>query len=535
MAKEYKYTTTFASNLHILVNEEKDKFLSLASSELLKDLIPDSVKGEKNKDLLPIAAPLANVCRANANGDLMDSDTAFNVYKQFILRPINLSHNRKTTCGTIINAGFSEFLTDKPLTEDQAKKKDVFNICIAGVIYKVVNPNLIEFLEESSDPSSDKYGQAQLSWEIGFTGQKILLGSKYISEGKVLSSEEDIQKYEKYLQCNGGKGKDSDGNEVYRIVAGDVIPLGCALTSSPAAKLSNVFVEPDNQQDTESPEDENNDKNEESESKIKNNKDNNLKVDKNNKDKEILRVNPIKAEKKKVYMKFKNIKDITDESLKECAASAVVDFIENSIEEANKKWKEQVSQKENEVKTATDKFESLSKQNEQTVKDLEAVKKEVETFKAQAAEAAKLEKYNQRMAYMADTYDLSDEDRKVVMAQIKDIEDEAFAALQKTYEVLLKEKNKAHKAAIAKEQNDKLEKEKKDKEAAASQNNKENRDTKESKASVADAVNKAIDNADKDKNGLPNASDASTESFLDKYKEAFSVENCIVDTRRKNV
>ena len=44
-------------------------------------------------------------------------------------------------------------------------------------------------------------------------------------------------------------------------------------------------------------------------------------------------------------------------------------------------------------------------------------------------------------------FDLSDEDRQVLAADIKDLNEEAFAAYKKKIEVLMKEKNKAAKKA----------------------------------------------------------------------------------------
>lgn len=501
---KFKYRTTFAHQIKVLVSDEKDKFLSLASSELLKDLIPDNLKGEKNIDLLPICGPLANVNRANLNNDLIDEETALNIYKQFILRPLDLNHNRSKIIGCITNTGFSEFLTDKPLTEKEAKDKKVFNISISGVVYKIVSDQLVKFLEESSDPKSETYGQAQLSWELAFSNFKILLGSKYISEGKVLSDEKDISEYEKFLPSNGGTGKDKDGNEVYRLICGEVFPLGAAITSSPAAKLNQIFVLND----------EDNEK--EKKSSNSNNINNLNKISQSNKD----NVNKNKTIQK-TNMKIKNITDITDENLKEISASTITNFIDSQIEEANKEWLKKVNQEKELVKTTEQKFESLSQEAKQSKEELEKVKKDLEKLQSEASERAQLELFNQRMAHFDEVYDLTDEDRLVIKDQLKDLDEKGFKNLEASFKTLMKEKNKEFKKA-------KTKKAKEDAEAELSAKAEQETKDKEKKDLEAKAsIDKALDNSDKKDKGLPNSTDSTNVSFKDKYKEAFSMENCL--------
>ena len=122
--KDFKYTTSFSSVIKPLVSEEKDKYLALASHVDIGDFVPD-VNTDKNIDLLPIAFNAFVTNRVNKNGDAVDTDTAIAMYKDFINKPINIEHNRERVIGTILTAGFSEFGTDKPLTEEQVKEKKV--------------------------------------------------------------------------------------------------------------------------------------------------------------------------------------------------------------------------------------------------------------------------------------------------------------------------------------------------------------------------------------------------------------------------
>ena len=53
-----------------------------------------------------------------------------------------------------------------------------------------------------------------------------------------------------------------------------------------------------------------------------------------------------------------------------------------------------------------------------------------------------LEQFNQRMASFDERYDLTDEDRKVLASQIKDLTEEDFASFDQNMTVLLSSKVK---------------------------------------------------------------------------------------------
>lgn len=78
--------------------------------------------------------------------------------------------------GVILTAGFSEFGTDMPLTEEQAKeRKDPFNITLGGVLWRVVNEQLTDLVEESNDQTSENYLKVSASWELGFSDYDLIL------------------------------------------------------------------------------------------------------------------------------------------------------------------------------------------------------------------------------------------------------------------------------------------------------------------------------------------------------------------------
>ena len=237
-----KYTTIFSSNIRPVVSEEKDKYLALASAIEVAEFIPEV--NEKQVDLLPVAFNAFVANRVNKNGDVVDTDTALAFYKDFKNKPINIEHNRDRVIGTILTAGFSEFGTDKPMTEEEIKEvKGPFNVTLGGVIWKVVNQRIADAIEESGDPSSEDYMKISASWELGFKDYNLVLlegSDKNIENGLIVDNEDDVASMEKDLKALGGEGRTKDGMSVYRKVVGEVVPLGIGLTETPAADVQGV-------------------------------------------------------------------------------------------------------------------------------------------------------------------------------------------------------------------------------------------------------------------------------------------------------
>ena len=119
--KDYKYKTIFSSQIKPIVSSDKDKYLSESSLKEIGKFIPE-INTEREIDLLPVAFNACVVNRVNKNGDVIDTSTAVDVYKSFVNKQINIEHNRERVVGCILNAGFSEFGTDEPLTEEAIKE-----------------------------------------------------------------------------------------------------------------------------------------------------------------------------------------------------------------------------------------------------------------------------------------------------------------------------------------------------------------------------------------------------------------------------
>lgn len=489
--KNLKYTSIFSSTVRPVVSEEKDKFLSLASMVDLEKFVPE-IDTEKEVDLLPVAFNAFVANRANKNGDVIDTETAVRIKDSFINKPINIEHNRDKILGTILTTGYSEFGTDKPLTEEEVKASNApFNVTLGGIVWRIVNPELANYIEDSADPTSDNYMKVSASWELGFADYQILAvegEEKNTENAEIIKDESVMANVKEYLKAFGGKGKLNDGRSVYRQVINEVLPLGIGLTENPAADVEGLaskitFVKKDELAPTQ--------ENAASEKTISQVVETD--VNQNNKGRN---------------MKLNSIKDITEESLKELSASVISDFIEEQLKEASEKFNEEKTETETALKAAKEDYEKLSAEHGDVREQLEKLSNSIAELEKEKAERIAFDKFNERMASLDEAYDLSDEDRQVIASQIKDLDDEAFSKYLTDMKVLLSSRVKSD------ETPEEVEVEVEQAEATAS-----------TETSVEEVVEEALDNAEEIKDEVPVSANASEADVYDKYKKAFDMGN----------
>jgi len=472
-----KYTTIFSSHIKPLVSEEKDKYLALASLVDLEKFVPN-VDTEENYDLLPVAFNAFVANRVNKNGDVVDTETALAMYKNFINKPVNIEHNRKSVIGTILTAGFSSFGEDKPLTEEEVKEsKEPFNITLGGIVWKITDQDLANKIENSSDPTSEDYMNISASWELGFNDYNIVVvedgEEKNIGNAKEISDPKEIEELESKLRGFGGEGKLEDGSCIYRKVINKVIPLGIGLTEAPAADVKGVLTASEEKEDTQIEAE----VAEQKEEKISQNTKTNVSI------------------RKVEAMKIENITDINDESLQTLKASAIHEYIKESLRDASEKFTSEKQEKDGALSEAQEKHEGLLKEQESLKAELESVKEKLASLETEKAEREMLERFNQRMASFDERYDLTDEDRKVLASQVKDLSDEEFAAFDQNMTVLLSSKEKTEE------------------------------EVKEVEAYTAEeVVEAAVENAEVEKETVPVSSPAEEPSVTDKYSKAFNID-----------
>ena len=480
-----KFTTIFSSTVKPLVSEEKDKYLALASLIEVGNFIPN-IDTEKNVDLLPVAFNACVANRVNKNGDVIDSKTAVEICQSFINKPINVEHNRQNVVGVILAAGYSEFGSDLPLTEEQVREmKGPFNITLGGVVWKLVNEKLASVIEDSNDPTSESFLKVSASWELGFEDDYSLIllegSEKNIESGMEITDASEIEALIPSLRSFGGSGRTKEGYSVYRKVTGGVLALGIGLTENPAADVIGVSVKT-------------------SEEILENVEPTDNNISQNS----IIDVN-IKREK---VMKIANISEITEESLKTVTASAVAEFISEELKKASDKYEAEKSEKDNAIQAANEKCEALSNEYNTIKQELDKLKSVVSEMEASKHAMEKENKFNEHMSELDNMYAMHDELKSVIANQLKNLMeggDEGVAAWKNGLSVMMKPYTRV-----------------KDSAATVVAEVKAEVQASESATSIVD---EAIDKAEKEIDAVPNTSSASESSLFDKYKKAFSAEN----------
>ena len=514
--KNHKYTTTFSSVIKPVVSEDKDKYLALASMVELEKFLPD-VDIEKNVDLLPVAFNAFVANRVNKNGDVVDTETAVAMHDNFVNKPINIEHNRKSRVGTILTAGFSSFGSDEPLTKKEVgETKEPFNVTLGGVIWKIADQSLADKIESSSDPTSDDYMGISASWELGFSDYNLVIlegDEKNIENATEISDPAEVEKHMDKLKGFGGKGKFDDNSSVYRKVINDVVPLGIGLTENPAADVQGVLTE-----------------NGATEQKA---------LAEESLEKETISQNTKNTVKtKKVEaMKIENLKDITEESLQTLTASAIHEFIQESLKKASEEYSSKQTEQEESLNDAREKHETLSKEHDSLKTQLEDVVAQLEKLEAEKAENEKLEAFNQRMASFDERFNLNDEDRKVLASQIKDLNEEQFTELDKTLSVLLS--SKAHSdddPAPETPAEDPAPTEAPAEEAPADAPAPEApapeaAPAEASASEVKEVLEQAVDNAKDELVNIPASAPAEDPTIFEKYGKAFAMDQFDIDTK----
>ena len=543
--KDFKYSIKFDGIIvQAMVPFDEDKYLAVASVDQLKQYLPKNVDLDVNRDLMGVAFDAFVVNRGYKNGHIISTDVALAMVENFINKPFNIEHNRKVVVGVCTGYGFSEFGSSKPLTLEEVKAmKDPFNVVLSGYVWKIVNPDFASELVESSDPSSNKYLSVSASWELGFNEFNVAKGNKNLADATIIEKEDEIIELKDRLKVFGGNGYTEDGDIVLLNLQGSVLPLGIGFTNTPAAEVSGVVIsydKPQEQKETKASMYEVKEgvegcngfavledgelykcfeSKKEAEDYVKMEQEDNMEDDEeeNEVDSSEIKMNKksVQVENNNVKnnMQLKNIDDITDDSIKEVAASAVREFISNRIAELAQEWKSKVEEKETALKAAEDQISTLKTDLEAIKVDSEKVKEEFtkiqEDLKAKEIEA----NFQRRMSLLDEEFDLTDEDRTIIAEDLNSIEnDEQFEKWYKKFSTFAAAKKKSAKKFVPfkKEGEEKDDKETKEEKAS------------EVVASEEKTVEEVISSAEVTEEVLPNASSPQEVSLVDKIGAAFN-------------
>ena len=504
----FKYTTKFDVSLRQCKIGE-NSFISTASLENLKQLLPSNqIDLGKNIDLMGVAFDAAVINQFNKNDDGIDSETAVKIAPYFIHKPTNIEHNKQKIVGHIVSAGFNSWGENLPLTNDEVLQiNGLVNLALGAVVYKLVDPKFTDLIYRSTSEGNDLFNSVSASWELGFSEYVLAVGSTNLNEAEIISNPKHIEELKGNLRAYGGNGKTKDGSKIYRLVKGNVYPLGIGFTSTPAANVKGLLLD-----------------NAEVEENV---------TFKDKRDKKVFAVN------ENIISQFK-IKDVNNKKsmhletfLSELKASLQEKkFSEEAIAGMTSTFADAIRQKDEEYRAAKQEKEASETKAKELLASVEGLQKELSETKvklqeieaAQEAEKA-LARFNFRMESVDSVYALEDEDRQILASELKalDVSDEAFASYQEKLAIVWKHKNKEHIARLAEEAEAKINAEVEKRLAEL------NKSTASVQKTEAELAEEALEKAKaSEKETLPNNNGESgkeTKSLKERFAAAFSRDN----------
>jgi hypothetical protein len=384
----------------------------------------------------------------------------------------------------------------------------------------VANKELADMIEEASDPTSENYLQISASWELGFTDYNLILleeNEKNTESAQIIDASEQISELEENLRSLGGTGE-YEGKKIYRKVVGNVIPLGIGLTETPAADVKGIITKKYEAEEVESSEINEKDLDNSQEEVIVESKEeiileNNKKLNSQNNNKDV------ETTYRKV-MKINKIEDITDESLKEVSASEISDFIEKEVKKASEQYEAEKNEQEEAMKAASEKFDSLQKNNKEVSEQLDQIKKVLAELEAQKEQRDALERFTVFMASLDEDFELTDKDRSIIAGDIKDMSEGQFKQYREKMDVLLSGKRKAIASEEVSEPAKEISETKKApivKEAIASE--------QEKPAEIEENAEEVLDKViAEEQESIPNSSEVQEATVMEKYQAAFEID-----------
>ena len=496
---DYKYTTTFEAYINPCeIND--DSFISKASLDNLKSLIPQGIDYKQNIDLIGVSFNAAVVNMFNKNGDGMDTETALAFTKNFLHKPTNIEHNKQKIVGHIASAGFSDYSTNEILdAEDLKGETKPFNIALGAVVYRSANKDFVDLISTS--------------WEVGFTDYDIALGSTNLNNAKIISDPKQIEELKGYLKVYGGTGKTKDGLDIFRLIKGKIYPLGVGFTASPAANVKGIYMRDSEPSDT-------------------------IIVDKRDKISKKVSQSQIVdvTNKKKITMELENvISELKTLLIEKKFSEEAVASMTSTFTEAIKQKDEQYR---SDIELAKSEKEAIAREHNELKESVDSVKSQlvealdkIQSFEANQKAQEIIASFNERMDVIDQKYALEDSDREFLALELKTLEltEEAFASFQNKLSILWKSKDKETKVAFEAEIQARInaEVEKRIQKISVASTEKEADENEEKDVSTEEI----LDNVESSEAGISSSNEQSsraTQSLREKFSGAFKRENITI-------
>ena len=471
-----KFKTTFGTKIQVIQPSEEEIKETKASLSDLGSLLPHGINPEDDPDILYVIGNLAVPGLVNLNDDYLTPEDAVAIYKKFEKKLCDIEHNRSNIVGFIVKSYLTNF-DNKPISEQEAiESKQPFYITTIAALWKAANRDLCEFIIEASNPSNPAYNKLSLSFEVGFYSYDIGIASEdrnAINAKFYDESSEEYESLDKLLRINGGVGK-KDKNIVFRKLKDGIIPLGQGIVGVPAAQVKGLEILTESIKKENEPE-QSSEQEKTSEEQLKEviedvveDKIEDL-VEKQISNEEFLQyisqiINLLLSESKifnktiknsvsnSTNYKTMNIEELEKswDEVKVKPTQEVFANVRQVLADEISKASEDFVKKENEAKALADSLAKAKEEAEvaqkETLAQLEAIKVELQTLKDAQIAAAKETQFNEHMSLIEQTFDFDEDESALIVAEIRDLDQESFAKWFDKSKKLMKEKTKAFKA-----------------------------------------------------------------------------------------
>ena len=522
MGKPMKYTTSFSSQISsVKPDTDIQESIARESLESLKEIAPSSIDWDQNADLLGVAFNAALANRFNKNGDGIDAETAIKIKDYFIHKPTNIEHQKTKIVGHVVGASLSDYKTSTIISSEAASSyKAPFNISLSAVLYRTVNPDFINLVERSVDEEDELFQKISASWEIGFNQYKIALGSSDLQHAEIISDEKLIADLTPYLKQHGGSGKTDDGVDIYRLIAGEIYPLGIGFTTNPAADVKGLTKIDDKKTvfsiapKTAYISDLRESFKKEKKEKVSHLNEKDVFLDEEPKDFNIMETQEIITKLEQV------LASQSEKNISEQAVANVAQFLHDTILERNDLWTKEKETLEGHKQEMLDKAAAKEADLEKLQEELSASNLQLSELQTELKSKIAADNFNDRMSEIDDMYDLDDEDRVIVASDLKSVDDQgAYDSFKGKLAISWKHKTKAFK----------LEQEKVFAQAVEEEVAKRLQSSEVEEIDSPDEVTaSAMENVQEEAAAIPNNNGESTEEEMtlrEKFQKSFNREN----------
>ena len=201
--------------------------------------------------------------------------------------------------------------------------------------------------------------------------------------------------------------------------------------------------------------------------------------------------------------KITKLSEITDESLKQVKASVIHEFVASELEKACLEHDKIAKTAKSAAEVAEAARLEIEAKQKELLATVETLKEKLATFEKEKQEKEVTDIFNARMASLDEKFNLTPEDRKEIVTDVKGLSEDAFAAYERKLNVFLANKLKNTKAS-------------------------------QSTASADNVIDDALKNADKTSQ-IPNTSTPEPVSLKEKYSSAFAVNEFVLVEKNNKI